>query len=144
MKEIDNLIKKYEAEIEDLKNFTTDSAYTAKKIFTEVVKDLKKYTTMKDKDIIDNAVLIARFEGYEAENESTYGNIFYSEDNERTALDTAYHNSWNWLMPVVSKISDEKHWSLNATLEWLSENQDRDGLYSIEDVYQAVVEYIKS
>lgn len=99
---------------------------------------------MKDKDIIDNAVLIARFEGYEAENESTYGNIFYSEDNERTALDTAYHNSWNWLMPVVSKISDEKHWSLNATLEWLSENQDRDGLYSIEDVYQAVVEYIKS
>ena len=35
-----------------------------------------------------------------------------------------YHQSWDWLMPVVKKISDVKGWSLNSTLEWLSESQD--------------------
>jgi hypothetical protein len=36
----------------------------------------------------------------------------------------AYNTSWNGLMPVVEKISDAKSWSINATLEWLSESQD--------------------
>ena len=53
-----------------------------------------------------------------------------------------YHQSWDWLMPVVKKISDVKGWSLNSTLEWLSESQDRDGLYDIEGIFQAVVEFI--
>ena len=61
----------------------------------------------KEQTIIrDNALLIANFEGYETENESTYGSIFYSEDNQRTAIDTAYHNDWNWLMAVVKKIEN--------------------------------------
>ena len=46
-------------------------------------------------------------------------------------------------MPVVEKISDIKSWSINATLEWLSDSQDRDGLYTKEDVYESVVEFIK-
>jgi hypothetical protein len=45
-------------------------------------------------------------------------------------------------MPVTEKISDIKGWSLNSTLEWLSESQDRDGLYDIEGIFQAVVEFI--
>ena len=53
-----------------------------------------------------------------------------------------YHSSWDWLMPVTEKISDIKGWSLNSTLEWLSESQDRDGLYDIEGIFQAVVEFI--
>jgi len=61
------------------------------------------------------------------------GNVIHEE---------LYDVSWDWLMPVAKKISDIKHWSINATLEWLSEDQDRDGLYSIEEVYEAVVEFI--
>jgi hypothetical protein len=45
-------------------------------------------------------------------------------------------------MPVVKKISDVKGWSLNSTLEWLSESQDWDGLYDMKDIFQAVVEFI--
>lgn len=56
---------------------------------------------------------------------------------------TKYHSSWNWLMEVVEKIADVKHWSLNATLEDLSESQERDGLYTKADVYDACVEFIK-
>ena len=57
-------------------------------------------------------------------------------------LELGYHKSWNKLMTVILKICEEKHWSINATLEWLSESQERDGLYIIEDVYKAVIEYI--
>ncbi len=53
-----------------------------------------------------------------------------------------YHQSWNWLMPVVEKISDIKGWSLNSTLEWLSESQDRDGFYDRDGIFQSVVEFI--
>ena len=53
-----------------------------------------------------------------------------------------YHTSWDWLMPVVEKISDIKSWSINATLDWLSESQERDGLYNISDINKSVVEFI--
>jgi hypothetical protein len=54
----------------------------------------------------------------------------------------AYNTSWNGLMPVVEKISDAKSWSINATLEWLSESQDRDGFYDRDGIFQSVVEFI--
>ena len=62
--------------------------------------------------------------------------------------DLEYHSSWDWLMPVIDKISGIKNWSINATLEWLSASefniqQESDGFYTIEDVYLAVVEFIK-
>ena len=51
-----------------------------------------------------------------------------------------YHTSWDWLMPVVSKITrDEQYW----------ENDYREHLMDIvpyghiEDTYSAVVEFIK-
>jgi hypothetical protein len=53
-----------------------------------------------------------------------------------------YDTSWDWLMPVVEKISDAKSWSINATLEWLSESQDRDGFYDRDGIFQSVVEFI--
>ena len=62
--------------------------------------------------------------------------------------DLKYHSSWDWLMPVMDKISAIKNWSINATFEWLSASefniqQESDGFYTIEDVYLAVVEFIK-
>ena len=54
-----------------------------------------------------------------------------------------YHSDWNWLMEVVEKIANIKSWSINATLEYLSESQDRDGLYTINDIYEAGLEFIK-
>ena len=51
-----------------------------------------------------------------------------------------YHSSWDWLMPVVSKIArDEKYF----------ENEFSERLFDIvpfgcvEDVYEVVVEFIK-
>ena len=91
--------------------------------------------------------LIAEFMGFQKTDIGWYdsneivppmydGNTF---DEYELSFDT----SWDWLMPVVEKISDIKHWSINATLEWLSEEQDRDGLYSIKDVNEAVVKFIE-
>tara|TARA_R100000963_G_C4637253_1_gene101164 strand:+ start:1304 stop:1579 length:276 start_codon:yes stop_codon:yes gene_type:complete len=82
--------------------------------------------------------LIAEFMGLVVSDRENYT----SELHTNVDADLKYHTSWDWLMPVVEKISDIKHWSINATLDWLSESQDRDGLYEKEDVYKAVVEFI--
>lgn len=58
------------------------------------------------KTLEENALLIATFEGYKTFHENGYWQIHYSEDNERTAIDTAYHSDWNWLMVVVEKIEE--------------------------------------
>ena len=55
-----------------------------------------------------------------------------------------FHKDWNWLMFAVQEIARVLHWSINATLEFLSEDQDRDGLFDIEDVFDAVAKFIKN
>ena len=51
-----------------------------------------------------------------------------------------YHESWDWLMPVVGKITrDEKYWE-NEYREYL---MDIIPYAIIEDVYDAVVGFIK-
>ena len=91
--------------------------------------------------------LIAEFMGLPTEvfKPSAIINYYYKEHNSGTWYEEhelSYKVSWDWLMPVTEKISDIKGWSLNSTLEWLSESQDRDGLYDIEGIFQAVVEFI--
>jgi len=91
--------------------------------------------------------LIAEFMGLPTEvfKPSAIINYYYKEYNSGTWYEEhelSYKVSWDWLMPVTEKISDIKGWSLNSTLEWLSESQDRDGLYDIEGIFQAVVEFI--
>jgi hypothetical protein len=112
--------------------------------------------------------LIAEFLGYKIENKK-YQSIEYHSSNEShwewnegeivtlngnevcdssqepfySLEDLPFDSDWNWLMEVVDKISSELHYSINATLEFLSEEQNRDGLYGIKDVYEAVVEYVK-
>tara|TARA_R100001509_G_C4871175_1_gene216735 strand:+ start:1701 stop:1988 length:288 start_codon:yes stop_codon:yes gene_type:complete len=82
--------------------------------------------------------LIAEFMGMEESNGEYYKRIYNSGDwiplNE-----LKFHTSWDWLMPVVSKITkDEKY----------LENEYRENLMDIvpygqrEDVYNAVVEFI--
>ena len=82
--------------------------------------------------------LIAEFMGMEESNGEYYKRIYNSGDwiplNE-----LKFHTSWDWLMPVVSKITkDEKY----------LENEYRKNLMDIvpygqrEDVYNAVVEFI--
>ena len=94
---------------------------------------------MDEKTIIKNEILIAQFEGFEAVDNGGYGNIFYSEDNERTAIDTSYHSSWDWLMPVMEEClcklnMDDRHY-----------HAIHDALWSIkiENTYKEVVKFIK-
>ena len=92
----------------------------------------------------DNKV-IAEFMGIvypKLDNVIVIDNVVTKED------ELQYHSSWDWLMPVMDKISAIKNWSINATFEWLSASefniqQESDGFYTIEDVYLAVVEFIK-
>ena len=65
--------------------------------------------------------------------------IFYEQGYMESQLN--YHESWDWLMPVVGKITrDKKYW----------ENDYREHLMDIipyahiEDVYDAVVGFIKN
>ncbi len=53
-----------------------------------------------------NNKLIAEFMGGKSYEASGYTNFVYSEDNHRTEVDLAYHDSWDWLMPVVEKIDE--------------------------------------
>lgn len=108
----------------------------------------KTYELTKEQIIIrDNALLIAKFEGYETEENSIYGNIYYSEDNERTALDTAYHNSWDWLMPVIKKIDSYANEKLSFSkfddyrTNWAMIN--RPSKYDIDNVYKQVIQFIE-
>ena len=51
--------------------------------------------------------LIAEFMGVKSYEASGYTNFVYSEDNHRTEVELAYHDSWDWLMPVVAKLLDQ-------------------------------------
>ena len=53
-----------------------------------------------------NNVLIAEFMGVKSYEAFGYTNFVYSEDNHRTEVDLAYHDSWDWLMPVIQKCFD--------------------------------------
>ena len=88
----------------------------------------------------ENNRLIAKFEGFETYEMNGYINVHYSDDNVRTIVDTYYHSSWDWLMPVVEKcfdkqeeVSDDLSFKLNDAL--LETN--------IESLYRVVVEFIK-
>ena len=53
-----------------------------------------------------------------------------------------YHLSWDWLMPVVQKIGDEYlNTPFDETYSHLTEQYEN--IWTIEDTYNAVVEFIK-
>ena len=81
---------------------------------------------------------------------------FMGEDNDRAHVDLHYHDSWDWLMPVVEKINSLKHvggWfpfeviisASNCTIERPTHvgnlrNEDGDSL--IQMVYMTIVEFV--
>tara|TARA_R100000951_G_scaffold93126_1_gene81654 strand:- start:31 stop:570 length:540 start_codon:yes stop_codon:yes gene_type:complete len=54
----------------------------------------------------------------------------------------SYHKSWDWLMPVVQKIGDDYYNTpFDETYSKLTEGYEN--IWTIEDTYNAVVEFIK-
>lgn len=97
--------------------------------------------TTEQLKIRNNALKIAKFEGYEVEEDSIYGNIFYSDDNERTAIDTGYHNSWEWIMTVVYQcllITEDREWH-----EWDISIAETLRSVDIKIVYDEVLKFIE-
>ena len=89
-----------------------------------------------------NNTLIAEFMGIELDTESyRCGSKMTYEDwlNHSTQKNMRFHESWDWLMPVVNKIED-----------YLADNVGKVGYFDeclnsndLEVRYQAVVEFIK-
>ena len=81
--------------------------------------------------------LIAKFMGLEKEN----GLYLFTTPMDDYKTDTLYFDtSWDWLMPVVSKITRDEQYIGNDYREHLLDIVPY-GL--IEDTYNAVVEFIK-
>ncbi len=107
---------------------------------------------MKQEEIIENNKLIAEFMGIE-ERDMVFlfpvnlGKLFYSpnscynsKDEDCFELELAglnYHNSWDWLMPCIGKISNQ-----------CEEPEELDNLKyalltnNIEEAYRFVINYL--
>jgi len=100
---------------------------------------------------VNDNKLIAEFMGLSIKE----GVCYYTDSNDMFPMGIEveepylpYHTSWDWLMPVVERISDIKHYTLSSTIEFLSEfyyrNSDNaDGLEGKKEFHKAVVEFIK-
>lgn len=82
--------------------------------------------------------LIAEFMGIESDNAKMRGHLYECPVTAEYVSNLEYHTSWDWLMPVVQKISSciEEPFDLdNLKYAFLNNN--------IEVVYTEVVELIK-
>ena len=91
------------------------------------------------KDVIENNKLIAELEGHQINyGFKKEGVLFLGQHINADKL--IFHSSWDWLMPVISKITRD---------ESLIENEYRESIMdtvpygSIEDTHKTVVEFIK-
>ena len=93
---------------------------------------------------MDNNKLIAEFMGLEyAPKDKRWDDWFDKDDNRITfgnRIPLQYHSSWDWLMPVIQRITD--------VISPFDEQDEQDFsqtlLYGyIDDVYKLVVEFIK-
>ena len=88
--------------------------------------------------------LIAEFMGIELDTESyRCGSKMTYEDwlNHSTQKNMRFHESWDWLMPVVSKIARNEEYFENV---WSERLFDIVPFGRIEEVYEVVVEFIKT
>ena len=98
----------------------------------------------------ENNKLIAEFMGYE--NVGTLSNPMYEYGERggcRSLEDLCYHESWNWLMPVVQKIESLGYvFTIQGGKaeygEMISETRCFIAEDKISSTYQAVVEFIKT
>lgn len=77
------------------------------------------------------------------------GSTYYFEHPKLHSCDKNFEDfefdkSWNWLMPVIEKISKIHDLSLNETISWLANEFGHDGVKELEDMYEVVVAFIHS
>lgn len=87
--------------------------------------------------------LLARFLGYRQPHPDYPNTTYWYKEGEEPLAILLFDTSWDWLMKVVEEISDILCYSLNATLDFLSEEQGWDGLTTKEEVYKACVEFVR-
>ena len=108
---------------------------------------------MGTQQIIENNKLIAEFMGIPSYEYRGYTMFVFDDNNHRTDVDLHYHNSWDWLMPVVKKCyeygqlaSDERtdlHLCLLKYKHKCNIEESLLGIIDIESTHKAVVEFIK-
>ena len=81
--------------------------------------------------------LIAGFMGLK-EHEGSYYLPLYNSGDWVPDVELEYHSSWDWLMPVVQKIGNDYY---NTPFNELN---NKVNTWTLEDTYNAVVEFIKN
>jgi len=89
--------------------------------------------------------LIAEFMGWDIQSPTTIPtNLHLSnlELDNGEVMELKFNTSWDWLIPVVQKIGDEYlNTPFDETYSKLTEGYEN--IWTIEDTYKAVVEFIK-
>ena len=97
--------------------------------------------------------IIAVFMGVESYPFRNHTMFIFDEDNHRTEIDLHYHDSWDWLMPVVEKIESmgfDVNILNNGTqiidysknIEVVNNVADISFDRKIEHTYQAIVRFV--
>lgn len=90
--------------------------------------------------------LIAEFMGmtYGDPNDDSVMIKMTSQGNKVVPIESMkYHSSWDWLMPVVKRIVSDVELDIDYEDEYREHLMDVVPFAKIEDVYEAVVEFIK-
>ena len=69
-------------------------------------------------------------------------NPYISSADGYLEYDLKYHSSWDWLMPVVKRIVSDVELDIDYEDEYREHLMDVVPFAKIEDVYEAVVEFI--
>lgn len=106
-----------------------------------------------NKEVLKGNKLIADFMGYDSYVFRGHTMFVFEENNHRTLMDLHYHESWDWLMPVLTKIGNETGHELVMHSETSYWNQFGDNAlvaeflgygYPLQDgIWKAVVKFIK-
>ena len=91
---------------------------------------------MEDNKLIAEFMGLKKY-GYKDENYLVLNNHLSPEQ-------MPYHTSWDWLMPVAKKIVREIELDIEYEDEYRENLMDVIPFAKIEDVYEAVVEFIKN
>ena len=123
---------------------------------------------MSEQEIIEGNKLIAEFMEYRFKNQSKYWCIYPLDDNSFLRNlgwvefnNLKFHSSWDWLMPVVEKVTSLIQEKLYIPIGKYKEYEEQHNLYGIqwrklfdyqsynffkariESIYKAIVEFIK-
>ena len=86
--------------------------------------------------------LIAEFMGLK-EHKGSYYLPLYNSGDWVPDVELDYHISWDWLMPVVMKISRKIDKPLDEVVSRLTE-VGSDNIWDVKSLHNAVVEFIKN